>query len=398
VAVEQPVAATQPGVPGDTAKDASEGINFAVGETVDGFKKETLYFHPSDTNLNQLNIGVVGDLGTGKTQLLKALIYRTSKSAAANRNIQPRFLIFDYKKDYSDPEFVKAVGAKVVKPHRLPINVFDISNSKDSLTPWLDRFNFFSDVLDKIYPGIGPVQRKLLKTAVKQAYDACLPSGRQPTIYDVHSCYASIIGNKADSPSAILEDLVDREMFHPEPEKAESFEAFLNGVVVVNLASLGQDDRAKNMLVAVMLNMFYEHMLRIPKRPYVGNDPQLRAVDSFLLVDEADNIMRYEFDVLRKVLLQGREFGVGVILASQYLRHFKAGATDYREPLLTWFLHKVPNVTPNELQALGMTLDVAQLAERIKTLPKHCCLYKTLGVAGDVIQGVPFYKLLEPPH
>ena len=390
----------KPDAENEAASDDSggiAGIKFAVGETIDGFKKETLYFNPSDTNLNQLNIGVVGDLGTGKTQLLKALIFKASKSAADNRNIQPRFLIFDYKRDYSDPEFVKAVGAKVVKPHHLPINLFDISNSKDSLTPWLDRFNFFSDVLDKIYSSIGPVQRKQLKTAVKQAYDACLPSGRQPTIYDVNSCYAAIMGHKADSPSAILEDLVDRETFHPEPEKAESFDTFLNGVVVVDLASLGQDDRAKNMLVAVMLNMFYEHMLRIPKRPYVGKDPQLRAVDSFLLVDEADNIMRYEFDVLRKVLLQGREFGVGVILASQYLRHFKAGATDYREPLLTWFLHKVPNIAPNELQALGMSMDVAQLAERIKTLPKHCCLYKTLGVPGDVIQGIPFYKLVEPP-
>ena len=371
------------------------GIKFEVGETIDGFKKETRYFNPSDTNLNQLNIGVVGDLGTGKTQLLKGLIYRISKSAADNRGIQPTFLIFDYKRDYSDPDFVKAVGAKVIKPHHLPINVFDITHSRDSLTPWLDRFNFFSDVLDKIYSGIGPVQRKQLKTAVKQAYDACLPSGRQPTIYDVNCYYASIIGSKADSPSAILEDMVDRETFHFEPEKAEPFDTFLNGVVVIDLAALGQDDRAKNMLVAVMLNMFYEHMLRIPKRPYIGDDPQLRAVDSFLLVDEADNIMRYEFDVLRKILLQGREFGTGVILASQYLRHFKAGASDYREPLLTWFLHKVPNITPNELQALGMSMDVAQLAERIKTLPKHCCLYKTLGVAGDVIQGTPFYKLLE---
>jgi hypothetical protein len=131
-----------------------------------------------------------------------------------------------------------------------------------------------------------------------------LPAGRQPTIYDVNSCYSAIIGDKADSPSAILEDLVDREMFSSEPEQAQDFEHFLDGVVVVDLASLGQDDRAKNMLVAVMLNMFYEHMLRIPKRPYEGTDPQLRVVDSFLLVDEADNIMRYEFDVLRKVLQQ----------------------------------------------------------------------------------------------
>jgi hypothetical protein len=369
------------------------GIHFEVGQTIDGFRKEARFFYPSNTSLNQLNIGVVGDLGTGKTQLLKALIWRLSAAERENRGIKPRILIFDYKKDYSDSNFVAAVGATVVKPYHLPVNVFDIKNSKDSFTPWLDRFNFFSDVLDKIYSGIGPIQRKQLKSAVKQAYENCLPTGGQPTIYDVNACYNAIIGNKADSPSAILEDLVDREMFDPEPEKSQDFDRFLNGVVVIDLASLGQDDRAKNMLVAVMLNMFYEHMLRIPKRSYEGTDPQLRVVDSFLLVDEADNIMRYEFDVLRKILLQGREFGVGVILASQYLRHFRAGASDYREPLLTWFLHKVPNVTPSELQALGLSSDVAQMAERIKTLPKHCCLFKTLGVNGDIIQATPFYEL-----
>jgi hypothetical protein len=112
------------------------------------------------------------------------------------------------------------------------------------------------------------------------------------------------------------------------------------------------------------------------------------------MVDEADNIMRYEFDVLRKILLQGREFGVGVVLASQYLRHFKAGATDYREPLLSWFIHKVPNVTPQELGALGFTSDVALLAERVKTLPKHHCLFKTYGSLGDVVRGTPFYELM----
>ena len=385
---------TESGVPKEFPPSKA-GIAFPVGETIDGFRKESRSFRPSDTNLTHLNIGVVGDLGTGKTQLLKAMIWRLSKSAHLNRGIRPRFLIFDYKKDYSDPEFVAATGAKVVKPHHLPVNVFDISNSQDSFKPWLDRFNFFSDVLDKIYSGIGPIQRRQLRSAVKQAYDTCLPAGRQPTIYDVNSCYSAIIGNKADSPSAILEDLVDREMFSPDSNKAMDFDHFLDGVVVVDLASLGQDDRAKNMLVAVMLNMFYEHMLRIPKRTYEGTDPQLRAIDSYLLVDEADNIMRYEFDVLRKVLLQGREFGVGVILASQYLRHFKAGASDYRDPLLTWFVHKVPNVTPSELQALGLTTDVAQMAERIKTLPKHCCLYKTFGVAGDVIHVDPFYQLVK---
>ena len=149
------------------------------------------------------------------------------------------------------------------------------------------------------------------------------------------------------------------------------------------------------MLVAIMLNLFYEHMLRIPKRPFVGPEGKsLRVVDSLLLVDEADNIMRYEFDVLRKILLQGREFGVGVLLASQYLSHFKAGATDYRAPLLSWFIHKVPNITPLELSSLGMTGDVVPLATRVKSLALHECLFKTFNVQGEIVRGIPFYKMV----
>lgn len=370
------------------------GIEIFIGHTVDGFRSDPRRLNLSDTNLNQLNIGVVGDLGTGKTQLLKSLVYQVCRSASANQGVKPRFLIFDYKRDYSAPEFVNAVGARVVKPQHLPINLFDVSGAGDSLTPWLDRFKFFSDVLDKIFAGIGPVQRKQLKDAVREAYGDCQQMGRQPTIYDIHAKYRGLLGNKSDSPLSIIDDLVDMEMFAPEPVNAKSFDQFLDGVVVIALDALGQDDRTKNMLVAIMLNMFYEHMLKIQKRPYIGTDPQLRVIDSFLLVDEADNIMRYEFDVLRKILLQGREFGVGVILASQYLRHFKAGATDYREPLLSWFIHKVPNVTPQELGALGLTADVAALAERVKTLAKHQCLFKTQGIAGDVVKGIPFYELL----
>lgn len=371
----------------------NSGVSLLVGQTVDGFETETRHFNLSDTNLNQLNIGVVGDLGTGKTQLLQSLVYQIVSSGAKNRGIRPRFLIFDYKKDYSSESFVKAVNAKVVKPHHLPINLFDVAGAGDAAAPWLDRFRFFADVLDKVFSGVGPVQRAQLKTAVRQAYEQCQVAGRQPTIYDVHANYKAMLGNKSDAPMSIIDDLVDMEIFSPEPSSLEGVQKFLDGVVVISLHALGQDDRTKNMLVAIMLNIFYEQMLRIPKRPFVGESPQLRAIDSFLLVDEADNIMRYEFDVLRKVLLQGREFGVGVVLASQYLRHFKAGATDYREPLLSWFIHKVPNVVPQELAAIGLTNNVAQLSERVKMLGKHECLFKTYNVPGEIVRGTPFYTI-----
>ncbi len=370
----------------------SSGVELAVGMTVDGFEHRDVSLLLSDTRLNQLNMGVVGDLGTGKTQLLKSLVFQIASSAPNNRGVKPRILIFDYKRDYSSDDFVNATGARVVKPYRLPLNLFDTAGMADSMVPWLDRFRFFADVLDKIYSGIGPVQRDKLKRAVRTAYESC--TGRAPTIYDVHSAYADLLDGKSDSPMSIIDDLVDMEIFEPDPAKTKPFADFLDGAVVISLDALGQDDRSKNMLVAVMLNMFYENMLRTPKRPFIGTSPQLRAIDSYLLVDEADNIMRYEFDVLRKLLLQGREFGCGVILASQYLRHFKVNATDYREPLLTWFVHKVPNVTAAELSALGLASSAGEIAERIKGLPNHHCLYKSFDVPGQVIKGLPFYELM----
>ncbi len=382
-----PVAAIQP------SADAGTGIKLAVGSTDRAFEKKELLLALSDTRLNQLNMGVVGDLGTGKTQLLKSIVYQIVSSTAANRGIRPRIMIFDYKRDYSSADFVQATGARVVRPHRLPLNLFDTSSMEDTTVPWFDRFRFFTDVLDKIYSGIGPVQRDKLKRAVKAAYDVKTGQGA-PTLYDVHAAYGELLDGKSDSPMSIIGDLIDMEIFESDPNKTQTFQDFFDGVVVISLDALGQDDRSKNMLVAIMLNMFYENMLRTPKRPFLGTDPQLRAIDSYLLVDEADNIMRYEFDVLRKLLLQGREFGCGVILASQYLRHFKVNATDYREPLLTWFVHKVPNVTPAELGALGLTATAAEMAERIKSLPNHHCLYKSFDVPGQVIRGLPFYELI----
>lgn len=371
----------------------TEGVRVRVGKSERAFERKDIELAISDTRLNQLNMGVVGDLGTGKTQLLKSLVYQIVSSTSANRGIRPRIMIFDYKRDYSSPDFVQAAGARVVRPHRLPLNLFDTSCMEDTTVPWLDRFRFFADVLDKIYSGIGPVQRDKLKRAVRTAYEARAGQGA-PTIYDVHAAYAELLDGKSNSPMAIIDDLVDMEIFERDPAKTLSFNDFFDGVVVVSLDALGQDDRSKNMLVAVMLNMFYENMLRTPKRPYLGTSPQTRAIHSYLLVDEADNIMGYEFDVLRKILLQGREFGCGVILASQYLRHFKVNATDYREPLLTWFIHKVPNVTPTELGALGLASTAAEVAERVKELPNHHCLYKSYDTPGHIIRGLPFYELM----
>ena len=369
------------------------GIRFRVGQSPTAGDQNPYLLNPSNTRMNQLNIGVVGDLGTGKTQLTKALIYQFTRSAASNRDHPPKFLIFDYKRDYTKSDFVDAVGARVISPYHIPLNVFRLPDEHGHLqAARLRRFKFLSDALQKIYGGIGPRQRNHLKTSVMQAYASRAPSA--PTLADVFSEYSNIVGDRVDAPYSILSDLVDLEVFVNQAEEAGRFDEFFTGVTVIDLADLGVGDNERNMLVVLFLNLYYEYMLNLVKRPYVGSDPQLRFIDSMLLVDEADNIMKYNFDVLSQLLLQGREFGVGVLLASQFLSHFKTREMDYSQPLLTWFIHKVPNVTPRELESIGLNRVPSSMVNKVKSLDVHHCLYKTLDVPGRFMRALPFYEIV----
>ena len=72
-----------------------------------------------------------------------------------------------------------------------------------------------------------------------------------PTTSLVQTAYAAILDGKADSPMAIIDDLVDMEIFERDADKCVPFDQFLDGVVVVSLDAFGQDDRSKNMLAII---------------------------------------------------------------------------------------------------------------------------------------------------
>lgn len=367
------------------------GVRFPVGELLGRVGKGEAEFWPSNTALNQLNIGVVGDLGTGKTQLLKSLILQLRSDTARVQQNPLSMLVFDYKRDFQDEQFLQAVGGEVLHPQRIPLNIFALPSGYTPLAAF-QRAQAFCDIISKIYSGVGPVQRDRIVTAITQLYKD--QNGRPPTLAQVLDRYRDE-GGKPDAVTGILNTFVLSEIFGDEPDSLLSFEELIHDkVLVLALSDLGTDQNAKNALVVLFLNMYYDYMLKAPKWPYVGQDPQLRRLNSFLLVDEAVNIMKYEFPVLMDLMLQGREFGFGVILASQYLSHFRTSGANYGEPLLTWFIHKVPSVSLRELEQLGLTGVPQGAATQIPGLKVHEALYNSLGYPGSFIKGTPFYKLV----
>lgn len=383
------------------SSNENTGINLNLGTDCESFKDENIFMNISNTVVNQLNIGITGDLGTGKTQLIKSIIYQISSSSLTNRGIAPNILLIDYKKDFSSnksQDFIKAVNAKILNPCKepIPLNIFDISeeideNSSIDFDRKVSQMSMnLNEILSKINNGIGAVQMLNLKEAIRLAYDK---TSDMPTIYDVYDAYKENTP-KPDTPQFILDNLTSLCIFEKDKNKIVHFKDLFKGVVILDISDLKTE--IKNTLIAIMLDFFYRYMLKLPKLPYFGDKPnQMRAVQSFLVVDEALNLMKYQFDTLTNVLTQDREFGTGVILASQYLSHFKQTKIDYKENLLTWFIHKDKNIQEKDLNKLGINEDAARIAIDISNLEELTCYFKSSNKSPTHIRDNAFFKITE---
>lgn len=374
-----------------TAKIEGEGVKFFVGDLLDSVGKSKAVYWPSNTDLTQMNLGVVGDLGTGKTEFLKAYITQMRSCSSATQEDPVGFLVFDYKGDFQDPDFLQRVGGEVIMPRNIPLNVFALVTEDHNRQPYQQAAAFI-DVLRRIYTGVGVVQAENLNEVIRALFSAS--GGMPPTLHEVRDAYADVI-SKPDSILSILNSFVYGGIFSGDASTMQSFADLTQGrVIVLALDKLGTDQHMKNALVALFLNLYYEYMIRSEKTGFVGTDPQLRQLKSFLVVDEAVNIMAYEFPVMMNLMLQARQFGIGVVLASQFLSHFRTGAVNYGQPLSSWLIHKVPSVTNKELEQLGLRSLAPGVAARITTLGKHEALYKSFGhEAGSFVRATPYYEL-----
>jgi hypothetical protein len=383
------------------------GIEIPLGSALNLTDQTDYLFTPSDTQLNQLNIGVVGDLGTGKTQFLKNFIYKISLAHNENRGEAPKFLIFDTKKDYDltnnskiDKILHKKANIRTFSPSFLPINIFDLSNVVGANKAHV-RAKFISNIFNKIFR-IGIVQESKLTKIISDCYRSKgykpgmsiedITGLETPNFNEIHDLY-----DKDDSVKAILFDIVESYIFESDKTKIMSFKDLFQQSLVFSLGDLVENQR--ELVMIVLLVLYREYMIGIKKEPFIEspkNGKTLRKVDSFVLIDEANQIMDYEFDVLEDILLKGREFGVGVILSTQYLSHFKKSNMNYAESLNTWFVHKQNKLNKRDLLDIGLQNADENRISKIKRLRVFECLYKSLNSDDGVfIKGIPFFENFE---
>lgn len=364
--------------PSTVPTQASEPLRILVGHGVIG--QQPLYWEPTNTaRFMNSNSGIIGTMGTGKTQFTKSVVTQLMQQQSRNVNGAPiGMLVFDYKSDYVDDAFLDATGAAKFRLARLPYNPLSLFGDTPMLP--LHTAAGFSETMARAY-GLGAKQQLKLENLILQCYETAgivaedrATWGRTaPTIEDLWQLFLSQEKVEEDSLYAALSKLARFKIFEPDPTKTGSLFALINGVTVIELAGFPLE--IQNLVVALTLDLFYAQMQKSGKPSVVGD---YRQITRMILVDEADNFMSQNFPALRRILKEGREYGVGVILSTQDITHFKTAENDYSSYVLSWSVHRVSQIKNADVKALFNKDDKGeqeQVMETIRRLDKHYSLF-----------------------
>lgn len=346
----------------------------------DAVKNDALYWEPTNTaKFMNTNTGIIGTMGTGKTQFTKALVTQLIRKQSRNVDGKPiGLLIFDYKSDYVDDDFLNATDAKKYQLSLLPYNPLSLFGDMPMLP--MHTASAFAETMAKAY-NLGVKQRMKLVSLVMECYDqagiishdSSTWTNTAPTIENVWQQYCAQEKVEEDSLYAALYNLAGFKIFESNPQKMTSLYELIDGVTVIELA--GYPSEIQNLVVALTLDLFYAQMQKRGKPAVCGDYRQLTKM---ILVDEADNFMRQDFASLRKILKEGREYGVGAILSTQEITHFKTGENNYASYILTWVIHRVSEIKNADIKAVFNVDDKADqesLMGQIRQLDKHFSLY-----------------------
>lgn len=117
---------------------------------------------------------------------------------------------------------------------------------------------------------------------------------------------------------------------------------------------------------------------------------------SMILVDEAKEFMSKDFNSLRGIISQGRMFGVGMILATQYVSDFRTQKEDYSQSILSWMIHHVNSISKAEIASIFGASDPN--GDRYMDFINKAKIFESVCKIGARVEGIrdlPFFELID---
>lgn len=358
---------------------------------------EPVYWLPEDTRFPAAaNLAVVGGGKTGNTQMLfSAAIQLLRQKEQAGESLD--LLLVDGLEDYNDSRsnFLELTDARLLRLHKLPFHPLRLSGLEQKPQLHTHIAMVFADTMARSY-GLSPLEKSTLVQSVIAAYasfgitsDPLTWNRKPPSLEDVYEEYrARPQGQRSDTVAHILDNLSTMELFDPEAAGKAPLLDQLQGTVVLDMS--GYPEALKHFVLSLLLETIWA---QIPSRQRTLD----RKLQNMILIDHADRLFSAGNPGLEGLLIQGWEYGVGLMFSAQSMELFQDDAFDCRKWIRAWLLHNVADLQKTDLEfLLQMDIPDSELARLYQTstqLPKlHSLIF--LGTEDPVLaEDLPFFEI-----
>ena len=382
------IEATEPAVDDPTMSRPRVLIGVSSGSFAGG---REIFFDPQspDEKLNNPHISLTGETGTGKTQATKAIL-----SELLPLGIPA--LILDFKDDYAKPDYAAAEGFTVHDASfgALPFNpmVPPIDKMTGRVNPTA-HLHELANMLQRIY-GMGDQQAFALREAMKETY-AINGVGTKPFVPKPSQQYL---------PFEAIKDVLEREKsttllgrlspvfdlgVFSEGDAALTLSDLLETPTVIRLSQL-PGDQVKNAVAEFFLMAMHSYLMR---------RDQPHALRQVLVLDEAWRLVSSRF--LKPLMLEGRAFGLGVIVATQFPRQLPEEISGSTATRLFFGQTKAEQIREIQRTLVGKTSgpDADNIGHVVRSLaPLECVMQNAQHPPWVRVKVTPYYaRLNEKP-
>lgn len=297
----------------------SNHIKIEVGKQI-GID-EPIYLSLNNTSIyNNCHIAVAGNSGTGKTQF--ALEFLTQIFEQSNGHVNYIYLDFKGLKqdDIKNLEhfFIDTKTDFIDVPQTpFPVNPLTFIDNVNEINKNMG-IDKFVDIVCK-YSNLGIKQKGKLREAVLEAFIE-QKGGTYPSIRQINEYLQSIVGDKKDTLTEIMDELSRYNIFIDDPKNQSNF--FGKNLYLSLSGDLSISVRFTSLFL--IINYIYNTFMNMDNSPVENNIKAMRYV---ILIDEAHVIFKerkYQ-SILEKMLREIRSKGVSIVLLSQ-------GIEEYNQP------------------------------------------------------------------
>jgi DNA sulfur modification protein DndE len=305
----------------NSMKEITSLLKFEIGKTENG---EIIEIRINDLReFDNRNIAIAGMAGSGKTQLVKDILYQISK----NTNHELKFIFFDYKgegnptqlKSFLDAtkcEFIDIVNDKGVK-----FNPFLSISLEERQRPF--SIKAFVDTIATFVPSVGVTQKNILTNVITDLFDS--KDGSYPTIEELFDSIAEYYAENNRRPDTLFAGIQDltTNIFNCDPENPN----LLNKSLYLNLPP-ALSDTLRQLIVFLLLryfNTYFSSTNDCEPRDYIF---PLRYV---IVIDEAHIYLKNKNarKALEELLRLLRSKGVIIVMLSQGVEDYKTKDFDF---------------------------------------------------------------------